>query len=518
MTIQQLFEQGLQQVHKGNVSDALACWTTVIQQLEQVRPDALHHPEEFAHWLAQYGNLLASVYSNRGIVRNELGDATGSYADVEAAIAVGEQRRASFLRNPHGYTYWLAQYGNDLARAYNNRGILRGILGESLGSRQDYDAAIAIGEQLRPQVLRNPQGYAAWLDRYGNALAHAYNNRGGLRRDLGDSAGSRTDFDAAIAIGEQARPDSIQSPARYRDWLANDGNVLASAYNNRGLLRRALGDSIGSRNDYNAAIALREALRPDTLQHSPRYVHWLAHYGNDLASAYNNRGILRNALGESGAWEDYDAARQIRERLCTLFIEKYGYHHWLSRYGNDLARVYSNRGSLRQALGDVDGNWADYDAARKDYDAAIEIREELRQKATRNQQEYANWLTQYGNDLAITYSNRGLLRSALGDTGGALRDHNLAIEIREELRCESTQKQGDTHWLAQYGNDLALAYSNRGILRRTLGEYEPVGDLRALGRIITPRFRLAWRCHGASLLNMMICALRFMRMPANYWI
>ncbi|NJO43284.1 MAG: tetratricopeptide repeat protein [Cyanobacteria bacterium RU_5_0] len=67
--------------------------------------------------------------------------------------------------------------------------------------------------------------------------ARAYNNRGNVRRELGDNEGAIADYTRAIEL---------------------DPN-LASAYANRGLARHALGDSEGAIEDLQMAASLFQA-------------------------------------------------------------------------------------------------------------------------------------------------------------------------------------------------------------------------------------------------------------------
>ncbi|MFN9171376.1 MAG: tetratricopeptide repeat protein, partial [Dolichospermum sp.] len=96
----------------------------------------------------------AAFYSNRGVVRNELGDKPGAIDDYNQAIKI----------NP-----------ND-ADAYYNRGNARKELGDKPGAIDDFNLAIKI----------NPN------------CAEAYTNRGVVRNQLGDKQGAIDDFNQAI--------------------------------------------------------------------------------------------------------------------------------------------------------------------------------------------------------------------------------------------------------------------------------------------------------------------------------
>jgi hypothetical protein len=103
----------------------------------------------------------------------------------------------------------------------------------------------------------------------------------------------------------------------------------------------------------------------------------------------------------------------------------------------------------------------DLNAAIKDYDAAIEIMDGLGARL----EPQGQWNPQYRNDLAAAYTNRGLARQDISDLNAAIQDHGAAIEMMEGLR-QDLEPQGQ--WKPKYRNDLAGAYINRGNAQRAL--------------------------------------------------
>ncbi|MCE2905952.1 MAG: tetratricopeptide repeat-containing serine protease family protein [Anabaena sp. CoA2_C59] len=150
---------------------------------------------------------------------------------------------------------------------------------------------------------------------------------------------------------------------RYREAAAAINKAIelsprAAFYNNRGLVRNDLGDKQGEIDDYTLAIKI-----------NPNHAY-----------AYYNRGIVRNDLGDKqGAIDDYTLAIKINPNL---------------------AQAYNNRGIVRNELGDKPG-------AIDDFNQAIKFKP---------------------NDTQAYY-NRGIVRSELGDKQGAIDDFNLAIKI-----------------------------------------------------------------------------------------
>jgi tetratricopeptide (TPR) repeat protein len=206
----------------------------------------------------------------------------------------------------------------DYAFAYNNRGLIRGALGDYQGAIADYE------DSLR---LENPE---PWI---------VYNNRGLVRYTLGDYHGAIADYDQTI----QLKPD------------------LTDAYLGRGLARYASDNHRGAIADYDQALKLKP----------------------DSELAYNNRGLARYALKDyQGAIADYDQAIQLKP---------------------DFDLAYSNRGLTRYALGDHQGAIADY--------------------------EYA---LQFNADYADVYYNRGLLYKQTEAPQAAIADFQKARDLYQQ--------------------------------------------------------------------------------------
>ncbi|TAF88162.1 MULTISPECIES: tetratricopeptide repeat protein [unclassified Microcoleus] len=204
---------------------------------------------------------LADAYSNRGHVRYNSGDKNGAIEDFNQAIKL----------NPK------------LAIAYNNRGWASYKSGDKKGAIEDYNQAIKLNPKLA--IAYDNRGWASYesgdkkgaIEDYNQAiklnpkLANAYNNRGIARSDLGDKKGAIEDYDQAIKLNSK----------------------LAQAYGNRGIARSDLGDKKGAIEDYNQAIKL-----------NPKF-----------ANAYYNRGLARSDLGDkNGAIEDYNQAAEIYQK------------------------------------------------------------------------------------------------------------------------------------------------------------------------------------------------------------
>ncbi len=163
----------------------------------------------------------------RGKIRFHVGDSQGAIADYTQALRLD----------------------NTFSDAYVNRGTARAHLGDEEGAVQDYTAALAVAEDPKVRAFahlnrclslsnlqKNAQALADCTEatnlRPNNSLA--YENRGLVKRRLGDPQGALQDFTVAIQI-DPANPE---------------------AYYNRALTRQELGDLEGAMDDLNQTLTL----------------------------------------------------------------------------------------------------------------------------------------------------------------------------------------------------------------------------------------------------------------------
>ncbi len=294
----------------------------------------------------------------------------------------------------------LAERRGDVSAA---REILRGLAG--------WEAAL-----LRAHVESGaPDGDPARsVAEYGRALEEgppfgwAMNNRGALRRKLGDLDGARLDLDEAV----RRLPD------------------VAAARLNRAALRIRLGDLRGALEDFDAALRLS----PD----------------NPMALA--DRGVVHKDLGDfPAALADFDASLRVRPEEAV---------------------VLSNRGAMRRALGDLT-------SALEDYDAALRL----------------------SPDDPETLFNRGNLRRALRDTRGGIADYDEALRLRP---------------------DFAMALANRGVARKTLGDTDGAladfeAAIRAQPGLPGPHANVGYILHARGEFRGAAAALaRFLRLAPDH--
>jgi tetratricopeptide (TPR) repeat protein len=352
----------------------------------------------------------AAFYSNRGVVRYELGDKQGAIEDYNQAIKI----------NP-----------ND-AYTYNNRGNVRSKLGDKQGAIDDYTLAIKI----------NPN------------LADAYYNRGNVRDELGDKQGAIDDYNLAIKFNPNYA-DAYYNRGLVRDELGDkqgaidDYNLaikfnpnLAQAYIGRGLVRNELGDKQGAIDDYNQAIKI-----------NPNY-----------ALAYNNRGLVRDELGDKqGAIDDYNQAIKFNPNFADAYYNRGIVRYELGdkpgaiadfnqaiKFNPNFAQAYYNRGIVRYELGDKPGAIDDYNQAIKInpnyaqayYNRGI-VRYELGDKP--GAIDDYNQAIKINPNYAQAYYNRAYVYYQLGDKQKAREDLQRAAQL--------FMAQGNT---AAYENAMAL--------------------------------------------------------------
>ncbi|ACF43500.1 tetratricopeptide repeat protein [Pelodictyon phaeoclathratiforme] len=226
----------------------------------------------------------------------------------------------------------------DLSTAYYNRAVARRTIGDSLGSKADFEKVVDLDPTPRD--------------------AAAYHNRGIAKSTLGDKEGALVDMKKAALLGN--------IPAR--EWLKNNGekNPLYTALDDAqnllssGKAKLASGDHKGAIVDFTKAIEL-----------DPK-----------LAAAYFNRGIAKSLTGENKSSRE-DFAKSIK----------------LDRTPKD-AEAYCNRGIAKSAINDKKG-------ALTDFNKAIDLDPKYRE----------------------AYSRRGKLKNEMGDKAGSLADVKTATEL-----------------------------------------------------------------------------------------
>jgi tetratricopeptide (TPR) repeat protein len=107
-------------------------------------------------------------------------------------------------------------------------------------------------------------------------------------------------------------------------------------------------------------------------------------------------------------------------------------------------------------------------AAIADYNTAIALMEALQGASG------ADWPLSWREQLAKAYTNRGVAKQSAPGFGpaAAITDYNAAVELREALRDEL-----GAEWPLPWRNDLAAAYSNRGNVKQSAPGFGPIAAI-----------------------------------------
>ncbi len=433
----------------------------------------------------------AKAIGMRGLVRWKQGDLEGALADVDRAIEL----------EPALATSWATRAGirlirddvpgaiDDFAEAirrdpegagsHNNRGEALARIGRFEEALADLDRAL----ELRPDL--------------GAALV----NRASVRLSLGDVAGAEADHDRAIAV----EPD------------------LALAWCARAVFRRARGDPTGALLDLDRAIQIA----PDDIASRTERAA-VRRLGGDVAGAVEDwRRVVETDPGRVGALQNLggalyelgrpDEALRVLDRALALAPDDVGARSnrgavllglgeldraiaeldLVVKLAPEHAAGWSNRGAAREEAGDIEGALADYGraieldrASARSWLNRATLRE--RMKDIRGAiEDYDGALRAVPRSLeALT--GRGLARRMLGDVRGALSDLEEAIRhhprsgiarmnhglLLHATGAPAAEVLADLDAALDLDGPSAIAYVNRGSVRRDLGELdEALADL-----------------------------------------
>ena len=284
-------------------------------------------------------NLEQSEALIGGATSKDISDPDKAEKIGEAVQEVRSDRAASPLALGIADAYVLQQEGKSEEAAEKWRAIATLIQGidDSLAAR----AWLSVGYLLKEGKHREALEASAEevLDAYNNAIglrpdyADAYNDRGVLKGALGQYENAIADLNQAI----QLDPGS------------------AEPYVNRGMAKDALGRHEDAIADFDQALSLNP----------------------DLAEAYNNRGAAKRGLDRNeDAIADLGHAIRLNPTYAEAYVNRGGAKIALGRYKDaiadceeairlnpNLGEPYGNRGAARVALGDIVGARSDYETA-----------------------------------------------------------------------------------------------------------------------------------------------------------
>ena len=152
------------------------------------------------------------------------------------------------------------KYQQELARTYDNRGILRFDIGEFEKSKSDFDQAIQL---LEPLAAKEAESQADAGDQASQDLARTYNNLSILQRSAGQLALAQISLERAVSI--------------HKELVKKDPNnwefrvELAVFYNNLALLTLEKGDNeVAKQQNHDALDAIEDLVTPSPLMEAER--------------------------------------------------------------------------------------------------------------------------------------------------------------------------------------------------------------------------------------------------------
>lgn len=230
------------------------------------------------------------------------------------------------------------------------------------------------------------------------------------------------------AIGEyQAAQKALERLASAETDASKVWPQLAVLHNNLGLLYAAQANTAAANQEYEEAISIQQRL----IQRNPGDTK----LARSLAESQTNLGLLLDQVGKSK-----DAARWLAAAAARLRpLVKRGTNH--AQFARDLAIVLNNFGYVLRNQ--------DRDAAERTTREAITILEGVDHNSVN---------TEGRNDLALCYNNLAALLSQNGNWQEAIKAHQLAIDLQEQVVRKSPGVVRLRGELATSLNNLGVAY------------------------------------------------------------
>ena len=234
-------------------------------------------------------NNKTSIYSQLGMIKQELGEYSEAIAYFEKAIEIEERH------TPRNET--------SLSHTYNNIGMVYFRMGDYPKALISHEKALVLKEQSLPAM--HPQ------------LASSYGNIGIVYFSMGDYPKALASHDKALQIKQQSVSPTHPS--------------LAMSYNNIGNVYFSMHEYTSALASYEKALAIRQQSLP------PTHLH--------LASSYNNIGLVYDSMG------DYPQALASHEKALDIQQNSLAATHPdLIATHNNMGVVYKNMGNYPKAL------------------------------------------------------------------------------------------------------------------------------------------------------------------------
>ncbi|MBI3726521.1 tetratricopeptide repeat protein [bacterium] len=449
----------------------------------------------------------AAELRDRGLARDESGDARGAYEDLTRAIEL-DPRLADAFRDRANVLFQLREVDRALAdferaieldprepRNWSDRGLVRESKGDPEGALADYTKAL----EVDPRAFFARTNRGALLARTGEVDAALADIERGLALSPRVSHAWSVSAFAWLTKGKPEK--ALEAAARAVQLDPED----AEAWTNRGAARFQTGDRSGAIADFTKAIDLdpRESTRwfdrGSVREVSGDLEGAIADYTKTIelapsdGQAFRRRAIVRQKKGElAESLADFTKGIEVSPRDFDIWIF---------------------RGKLRSETGDLVGAIADFSAAAElapDRPEPLSLRGSTRSELNDLDGALADLTRSIEiRPMSPSYSSRAEVRVAMGDLAGALADANRAIELGPDdssswgARSKVKRRTGDLEGaLADITRAVELnprvpnTWVNRATIRSDKGDQD--GALADLARAIEldPRCAEAWGHRG----------------------
>ena len=314
-----------------------------VPQLEQFRQELMIKAEQFySNFLAKQSKNDPGFRAESAMVHSKLGDINRLLEKREEAVAQ-YQLAISGFEELHREKPRDAGYRQALAYAHN-------WLGETLrvwpddskdaarnraAAEQEYNDALRLQQDLYAEMPRNAD--------YQQELARTYYNRGIVRSDRGDAKASESDFNEAIRLLEPLAKKELELRAKPGDNPPS--HDLARVYNNLGTLLSGEGQLAKAQELAARAIGVHKELMradPDNWEYRVE----LATYYNNLAFLFLALGDNENARRQNhAALDSIEGLANLSPFMETERAKAHMLYYWLgAKHDSDFHALYKNLG------------------------------------------------------------------------------------------------------------------------------------------------------------------------------
>ena len=443
--------RGLGKLYAGNYSGSLEDFNATLGFARQSTGGTDSVPDEL-------------VYGKRGVANTKLGNYAQAIPDLDRAIAANTNDTAQFL-------FWR---GYARIKSGNENGgmddIAAALIAYNETESPEFAAAMAKLNLTAPDLynrlgiaLGKSGNYGRAIEAYDKAIALAaendsasayYYNRGNSRRDSGDLAGAKQDFETAVRL----KSSNLNARFNLAGMLGMLGEYKASVeeydiviklmpdnaglYYGRALSKSHVNDTEGTIGDLGMSLQIaRKQLKSPNCNSNcsaglQSTIYSAMSMGRQITgnSSWGSEGFGNATALDKSSYEDYI-------RLAQKLSDSNNYSGAVEAYDKaillvDYAGDYWARGIAKDRAGDFSGAIADYTVAAKSEDMITSGLGHINRGETLlHIGNYTDAIADF--DLVLerepgqqpAYVYRGRAKAGLGDYSGAIADYNSALGI-----------------------------------------------------------------------------------------